>query len=87
MKTVWKYMIPFHSDGKFELEYPILGQIVKIDMQDGVPWMWIFIDTDLEVVKRKFEIYGTGHSIEDGRVYRGTFFQNMFVWHVFEVFE
>jgi hypothetical protein len=87
MKTVWKYLIPFVDDGKFELEYPILGQIVKIDMQDDVPCMWIYIDTDLEVEKRKFEIYGTGHVVEDGRVYRGTFFQGMFVWHVFEVFE
>ncbi len=87
MKTIYKYMIPFVSDGKFELVYPILGQILKIDMQDDVPCMWIFIDTDLEVKSRKFEIYGTGHPVDDGRVYRGTFFQNMFVWHVFEVFE
>lgn len=87
MKTVYKYVIPFVDDGKFELEYPRYSNVVKIDMQNGVPCMWIFVDTDSEVVKRKFRIYGTGHEVEDGNVYRGTFFQGMFVWHVFEVFE
>ncbi len=48
--------------------------------------MWVRVDTTKPTISRKLAIVGTGHDCptqEEGK-YIGTFFDTMFVWHVFE---
>lgn len=61
---------------------------VKIDMQDGIPTMWILVDTEDLTQETEFRIYGTGqeltHDIDGFFFHAGSFFQGTFVWHVFQ---
>lgn len=87
MKTIYKYVIPFVDSGRFELEYDHNGCIVKIDMQNDEPVMWIQVETNNSTKKHQFQIRGTGHEIEPGELYMDTFYMGSFVWHVFKVYE
>lgn len=65
------------------------AQIVRVAEQILEGAIWAIVDPGAERELRTFEIRGTGHEIEDGAVYVGTFEQRRygtttFVWHVFE---
>jgi len=91
MKTaVYKY--PFEIAAEFSLEMPAPGDIVHVDMQNGVPCIWAVVWPDSgAVVTRKFRIHGTGKPWEDtvNMKHHGTLIEHPgprpMVWHVFEV--
>lgn len=81
MKTVFKYHIAWDGEVKmFEG-----AEIVKFAHQNGMRWIWAIVDTDNEVVQRRFHVIGTGWEIlpENGK-YIGTDLVGDFVWHLFE---
>lgn len=81
--TVYKYQL----DTVCTLKLPPDAEPLKVAMQDGVPVMWVLLNPEALTVRRRFEIYGTGHTIPDAesRTYVDTFFTGPLVYHVFEV--
>jgi len=65
---------------------PKHAKIVHVAFQPDKGFvLWADVDTTIPTVERSFCIYGTGWGVPDGGTYRGTLFQDEFVWHVVEV--
>jgi hypothetical protein len=84
-RQVWKYEL---QNMVFQLEIPKGGTILSLQMQKGIPCIWILVDIEAEKESRTFEVVGTGNPIshEEGQ-YVGTFQlqSGELVFHVFEV--
>jgi hypothetical protein len=84
MKTIYKYPIPYGSTDTYT-EMPNGARILAVQMQNGKPYVWAIVETTMEVVGRRFVLYGTGHALDDYYgTYIGTFQDGPFVWHLFE---
>lgn len=78
---------------KYELNAGVVGlpkgaQILTIQVQNGLPYIWALIDTEVTITEfRWFAIVGTGQEITQEYEYNylATFQQDIFVWHVFEL--
>lgn len=89
-KTIWKFKTPF--EGNFSLQMPTQSEILCIqqDQKTMIPCIWAMVYPDNPKEERYFELYGTGHEINEdigvGIVYIGTYqYQNgEFVGHLFE---
>ncbi len=84
MKTIWKYELRPLA----EINMPRGAQVLTVQVQNGIPQIWVFVNADYEFEEvRKFITYGTGHKVPDnpGR-YIGTFqlAEEGLVFHVFE---
>jgi hypothetical protein len=82
MTQIWKYR--FESGN---IMMPKGAKILTVQMQNDTPYMWAIVDVDAELEERVFEIHGTGHNIRniDEHEYIGTYIDNPFVWHLFEL--
>jgi hypothetical protein len=84
-KTIWKYACPVED--VFELEIPKHHKILSFQCQKDKPCIWVLVDPDTPKVKKRFQIFGTGHPIT-GWIgnYIGTAqqFNGSLVWHLFE---
>lgn len=87
MVTIYKYSVPITDE--FELALPLGAHILAFQNQDNEPVIWALVNSENEMVKRKFAIRGTGNPIESSTaddVYIGTIQTQMgLVWHLFEV--
>lgn len=87
MRTIYKY--PLTVTGHNALRMPKGAEVLTVQMQHGVPCLWVLVDTDAPECERVLRIYGTGHPISDDEnaLYVGTFQLSggAFVFHVFEV--
>lgn len=82
MKVIFKYKLIL--DGSQVMDMPP-GEILTVQLQDGVPFIWALVDEKAARVKREIEIFGTGYDVPPvTRKYIGTFQESGFVWHVFE---
>jgi len=90
MRTIYKYQIPI--EGRFRKFLPKEAVILSFQCQDGVPTIWVELNTAHVNIERWFRFYGTGQAIEDipkdaGLHYIGTAQQSQtppLVWHLFE---
>lgn len=90
MKTIWKYETPFAEN--FVIAMPAKAEIlcVQQDQKTNKPCIWALVDSDNELEKRYFELFGTGHELPVGmgfeRKYLGTYQyqKGEFVGHLFE---
>jgi len=85
MKTIWKFQ--FEVDDNIEIEMPMGAEILTVGIQHGIPCLWALVDTEKDKIKRKFELYGTGHPVsERHKKYIGTFQtrEGYLVFHLFE---
>lgn len=83
MKTIWKF--PIHAYRTDPIALPAGAQILHVDRQNGDIYLWALVDPSQPDEKRTFEIFGTGHRIDDSpRTHIGTVLIGTFVWHVFE---
>lgn len=79
---IWKYQ--FEISDVVEIEMPGGSTPLSVQVQDGKPTLWVFVDTGKTKIIRRFYIYGTGHPIAlEGVAYIGTIQLGQFVWHVF----
>lgn len=61
MKTIWKYTLrPLTA-----IDMPIGAEVLSVHEQLGEVCLWAMVDPDGESEVRKFELFGTGHSIPD----------------------
>ncbi len=82
MTQIWKYRVDVGA-----IMMPKGAKILTVQMQNDTPYMWAIVDVDAELEERVFEIHGTGHNIRniDEYEYIGTYIDNPFVWHLFEL--
>lgn len=87
MYKIFKYKIK--TERNFSLELPLIHTFLKLDVQNGTPFLWILIDTNSNEGTFCFEIYGTGWEIEKDSLakkkinYIDTFQLDSYVWHLF----
>ena len=85
MKKIYKYTLRISDEQ--EIEIPDDSEILSVQMQSGEPQIWVLVNPENYTMKRRFKIYGTGHDVEDGLKFIGTFQSGPFVWHLFEVMQ
>lgn len=84
MKTIYKYEIPI--DDEFEIETHANSHPLSVQMQNGVPMIWLMVDTDSPLSKQTFYLVGTGNPITHDvsrMLFVGTIQMWPMVWHVF----
>lgn len=86
MKTIFKYEIPHHVSGAFSLSMPEGAEVLALQMQRGVPYIWAKVGAGL-LTERQFRIVATGERFRDDERYKyvDTFQDQGYVWHLFEV--
>jgi len=92
MKRIFKYTLPTKF-GAFAIDMPKGSEIKAVQVQNGIPVMWAFVDSDVAVVERPFVLAATGdpatHIIKTVTGvtvligYLGTFQIAGLVYHVF----
>jgi len=87
MKTIWKY--PLETNDTLDILMPKNSKILTVQMQNGIPCLWVLVDDSKENERRTFALHGTGHEVNhtDIKKYIGTFqmMKGTLVVHVFEI--
>jgi len=87
MKTIYKYEIPANRD---PIRMPINSKILTVKYQGEKICVWAEVDKNEEMYERSFDVFGTGHDMNDSpvwnREYLGTVFMADLVFHVYETF-
>jgi len=82
MNMIYKYRVQMEP---FTLELPGLAIVLDVQLQHGIPTMWVLLDIQANTAKRAFFVVGTGHPIPYPEArYLATWQEDMFVWHLFE---
>lgn len=70
-----------------EIEMPEGAEILTVQMQKTDLCLWAIVDPEAKKVKRKFNVFGTGHEIDIKGTYIGTFQMHGgdLIFHVFEI--
>ncbi len=86
--TICKYPLMLLAKQQ-TLNLPDGAQILTVQSQGDAIVLWALVDQGGRNVSRTFRIVGTGCPADDvcRRGYIGTVRLDIFVWHVFEVFE
>lgn len=91
MKTIYKYPLPIGDSVSITMCEP--AEILSIQVQHGVPFVWALIDDEGPPVKRKFRIAGTGHPLVSLGEFKFRFIDTIqleggsLVFHVFQILE
>ena len=88
MKTIYKCSLKLKDENIIKI--PEKSEIMDIQMQNGLPVMWVLVDTDSPVIDVKISIYGTGCNIPEGTTendYIATVQDGSMVWHFFLTYE
>jgi hypothetical protein len=83
---VYKYR--FEPASHFDLLLPKGAEILKAGKQGDAYCLWALVDIDAKEQVRHFRWAGTGHDIievPENLRHVSTFFDDLFVWHVFEI--
>jgi hypothetical protein len=85
---IFKYQLP--ADDYFSLQVPAGSRILSVDVQHGVPCMWVLVDPTNSPVTRRFRFAETKHPIEETveqLTFIGTFqmHEGNSVFHIFEI--
>jgi len=86
MKQVLKY--PLSPTATVQIELPIRGaKTLHVGLDEkGIPCIWIEVPTGNQPLSvRAFNVFGTGWEIGSNSTYIGTYHENEYVWHVYEV--
>lgn len=85
MRTIYKYQLEI-TDFQ-DISMPECSHIIHVAEQDGKLCLWALVDNEVNSMKRRIQIVGTGNPMPyDARVVRhiGSVIMSPFVWHVFE---
>jgi hypothetical protein len=84
-KVIYKYSITSTITTLF---LPVGAKILTLQMQHGVPFIWIErTEEAIELKERKIKKVGTGESFnaDSNHSYIGTIQEGPYVWHYYEV--
>lgn len=62
--TIFKYQMPVLEE--FTMDLPAGAQIIRVQDQDGMFWLWAIVNTEAPNEVRKFRAFKTGAPIPDG---------------------
>lgn len=85
MKKIWKFKLEGQTCQKISM--PEGAQVLTVQEQGGIPYLWAVCETDNPLADRHFLMYGTGHLMDIAvDKYIGTFqlMNGGLVFHVFE---
>lgn len=84
-RQIWKFQ--FDLSESLTIMMPKQAQIIKVENQNGFPCIWAIVDTNAPKQERRFMVVWTGHPFDYGHdvFHVGTFVQEQFVWHLFEL--
>lgn len=89
MKRIYKYHV--RIDDVQTIDLPQGAQVLSVQVQDGIPYIWACVNPSAKSEPRQFRLYGTGHPIEEDCLLKfiGTFqiFGGRLVYHLFEEVE
>jgi hypothetical protein len=87
MKTIHKHQfsinhLTLHTG--FQITTYANMRVLDVQVQNGLPTMWVLVDPYASQTIYKFRIYGTGHDVENkiGN-YIATIQLGEYVWHIF----
>jgi hypothetical protein len=87
METIFKY--PLEDKAIQKIDIPAGGKILAVQVQRGIPCLWVKVNSDNPFRTRIIETYYTGKAMKahPDRVYVGTyqFDERNLVFHVFEL--
>lgn len=86
MKTVWKYRLEIEDYN--DVYMPLGATVLSVALQAGIICLWVLVDPEASLIRRRFRIAGTGHPIdEEQHEFIGTVLYPWLglVFHVFEV--
>jgi hypothetical protein len=85
MQSVWKYSVSLVDS--FKLALPKDSEILSLQTQCGLPYVWALVTLGNEKETRKFRLAGTGNLIEENiKKFIGTFqLDGELVFHLFEI--
>lgn len=63
-KVIYKYQMPILEE--FYMTLPKDAEIIRVDDQDGMFWLWAVVDTEVPDEKRKFYSVKCGANVPDG---------------------
>jgi hypothetical protein len=82
MKRIWKF--PLKITDRQTITVPMFHKILTVQMQNGVPTVWVLVDPETEEIQVEFTIVGTGNPTDVSACdYVGSVQERGFVWHVF----
>lgn len=82
-KVIYKY--PLSGKPDQIIEVPEDHKILCVQLQDGIPTLWIEVIPGNDLQKVRIVTIGTGHTFEMGLLqYIGTVQTGFLVWHVYE---
>lgn len=85
MRKVFKYPLP-PLGGALNHQVPEVGKPVHVDVQNGVPTVWVEVETTAPLVYWTFLSIGTGWEVPPGGQHIGTLIDGAgFVWHHYAV--
>ncbi len=88
MKKIYKYELKIVDQQ--EIRIPFGGEILCAQMQGPVLCIWVLVDPGNSPKSRAFEIFGTGHPMEDPLPYKREYISTFqlqggaLVFHLFE---
>lgn len=62
-RVIFKYQMPVLE--QFTMDLPLGAEIIRLEDQGGMFWMWAVVDTDAPTEKRFFRAFKTGAKIPD----------------------
>lgn len=83
--VVYKYQLNRSLESILEL--PKGAEVLKVDVQNESICLWALVDPNAQTETRTFEVFGTGHQMDEcKRRFINTFFVHggQYVFHAFE---
>lgn len=87
MRTIHKYQLEIRSLQKVTM--PMSNKPLSIGVHGGKLFLWAIVETDNDPLDYEFEVFGTGHPLENTpgtmREFIGTaVMPTGYVWHIFK---
>lgn len=76
-RVIFKYQMPVLE--QFTMKLPAGAEIIRMQDQGGMFWLWAVVNTEEPMVERRFRAFKTGAKIPDGLVLRYVGFCAVFV--------
>jgi len=81
-KTIWKF--PLNVMPSQWITVPSDSKALSIDVQSGVPCLWMLLDPNAPTTARKIHCFGTGQDVDAAHdQFIGTVLVGPYVWHYF----
>ena len=63
-RVIFKYQMPVLE--QFTMKLPAGAEIIRMQDQGGMFWLWAVVNTDAPLEKRRFRAFKTGAAMPDG---------------------